>query len=129
MSITDAELDTWAVAYIEGVQDPTRFKEGHPLWWALERFMDSDTDAEDIWLAVLHILARSPPDEVLAVLAAGPLEDLVHENGDAFIDRIELRARQDPAFRQLLNGVWESGTPEVWLRVEQARAAVHASRN
>jgi hypothetical protein len=39
MNVTD--LEAWADAYIEGVQDPTRFKDGHPLWWAIERFMDS----------------------------------------------------------------------------------------
>jgi hypothetical protein len=117
--MNDADLEAWAVAYIEGVQDPTRFKEGHPAWWAIERFMDSTTDSEDIWLAILHILAKSPPDEVLAVLAAGPLEDLIHYKGDDFIDRIELHARRDRAFHQLLNGVWKSGSDEVWARVER----------
>jgi hypothetical protein len=120
MNVTD--LEAWADAYIEGVQDPTRFKDGHPLWWAIERFMDSDTDGEDIWLVILRILAKAPPEEVLGVLAAGPLEDLIHDRGDAFIDRIELQARQDRAFRQLLNGVWESGSPEVWARVDRACA-------
>jgi hypothetical protein len=120
--MNDADLDAWAVAYIDGVQDPLRFNDSHPLWWSAERFLNSDTDSEDIWLAILHILARAPPPEVLAVLAAGPLEDLIHENGERFIDRIELHARQDPAFRQLLQGVWESGSPEVWVRVDRACA-------
>lgn len=122
MPMNETDLEAWAVAYIDGVRDPARLKDGHPLWWAIERFMDLDTDGEDVWLAILHILAKSPPDEVLAVLAAGPLEDLIHYHGDAFIDRIESQARQDRAFRQLLNGVWESGSPEVWARVDRACA-------
>jgi hypothetical protein len=56
-------------------------------------------------------------EEVLGVLAAGPLEDLIHDKGDDFIERIELLARRDPAFRLLLRGVWESGSPAVWERV------------
>jgi hypothetical protein len=126
MPMTDADLDAWSVAYIEGVQDPVRFNETHPNWWAVERFMNSETNGDDIWRAILNILARSPPDEVLAVLAAGPLEDLIHYRGDAFIDRIERHARQDPAFRKLLGGVWQSGSEEVWARVERACVRLEA---
>ncbi len=122
MPMNDADLEAWALAYIEGVQDPTRFKDDHPLWWAIERLHDSSTDPEDIWLVILRVLAKSPPEEVLGVVAAGPLEDLIHYKGDDFIDRIELLARRDPAFRLLLRGVWESGSPAVWDRVERACA-------
>ncbi|WP_051943746.1 MULTISPECIES: DUF6869 domain-containing protein [Luteibacter] len=122
MTMSDAELESWATAYIEGVQDPARFQEDHALWWSIERFHDTDTPGDDIWNVILHILAKSPPKEVLGMLAAGPLEDLIHYRGADFIDRIEIRARQDPAFRELLNGVWESSSPDVWARVERACA-------
>ncbi|MBV6836809.1 hypothetical protein KWH01_05840 [Xanthomonas campestris pv. merremiae] len=79
--------------------------------------------SEESWATILAILAKNPPDSVIGVLAAGPLEDLIQDSGLHYIDRIELEARRNPAFRQLLGGVWRSGTPEVWARVEAARGA------
>ena len=118
-------IEDWASAYIALQQDGRRALDGHPLFWAAERFMfPSDmASAEDCWATILEILARNPPEPILGVLAAGPLEDLIHHVGPKFIDRIELQARQDPAFRHLLGGVWASGTTDIWARVEAARGA------
>ena len=118
-------IEDWASAYIALHQDGSRPLDGHPLFWAAERFMfPGDTaNAEDCWATILAILARDPPKDVLGVLAAGPLEDLIHHVGPEFIDRIELQARQNPAFRHLLGGVWASSTPAIWVRVEAARGA------
>ncbi|WP_408951114.1 DUF6869 domain-containing protein [Lysobacter sp. Hz 25] len=42
--------------------------------------------------------------------------------GDYFIERIERTAKSDPAFRELLHGVWKNRTPDaLWQRVEIAR--------
>nr|CAS02601.1 putative integron gene cassette protein [uncultured bacterium] len=117
------EVEDWASAFIAFQQDPDRLRDGHPLFWAAARFMLSGeyAIAEDCWETILVILSRQPPDSVIVVLAAGPLEDLIHYAGPQFIDRIESEARQNPAFRNLLGGVWECSTPEVWTRVEAAR--------
>lgn len=72
----------------------------------------------------LAILDREPTDAVIAVLAAGRLEDLIDEHGPAFIDRIELQARRHPRFRHLLGGGWQSGTEDVWNRVLRSRGNV-----
>ncbi|TPG44774.1 hypothetical protein EAH75_10595, partial [Rhodanobacter glycinis] len=86
-------IEDWASAYIALQQDGGRALDGHPLFWAAERFMfPGDTaSAEDCWATILEILARNPPEPILAVLAAGPLEDLIHYVGPEFIDRIELQ--------------------------------------
>ena len=86
-------------------------------------FPGDTANAEDCWATILEILVRNPPRQVLRVLAAGPLEDLIHHVGPEFIDRIELQARRNPAFRQLLGGVWACSTPDVWARVEAVRGA------
>jgi hypothetical protein len=70
------------------------------------------------------VLARNPPDSVLAVLAAGPLENRIYRYGPEFIERIERESRRDTPFRDLLGGVWQSGTPEVWARVQKAQGSV-----
>jgi hypothetical protein len=123
MSMTREEIENWATAYIEVEQLPSGEKHDSPLWWAVERFQipERPQEAEDAWNAILEVLRRQPPVEVIGMLAAGPLEDLIDDWGPEFIDRIETEARTNPAFRHLLGGVWESSTPEVWLRIEAAR--------
>jgi len=116
-------IQEWATAYIALQQDSSRSLDGHPLFWAAQHFMlpGEAASPEDCWGAILEILSRAPPESVIGVLAAGPLEDLIDACGPEFIDRIELQARRDPAFRHLLGGVWASSTPSVWARVESAR--------
>lgn len=118
------EIAAWATAYIEAQTIP-HIPADHPLWWAVERFMlvvGTDVSPEDCWKAILEVLARDPPKEVIGILAAGALEDLIASHGAEFIERIESESRRNPAFRHLLGGVWKnSSTPDVWARVEKAR--------
>lgn len=126
MKLSPEELDEWASAYILASQSANRLDDDYPLWWAVDRFMGAMTPdmAENCWLAILRILELAPPNEVLDVLAAGPLEDLIGKQGPLFIERIEQRARQDKAFRDLLGGVWPCGEEEVWIRVEKVRGDI-----
>ena len=75
--------------------------------------------------AILKVLERidtTGPNEVLGVLAAGPLEDLLNYNGDHVVDQLDLQARRDPSFRLLLNGVWDSSiAPEVLFKLAKYR--------
>ena len=91
-------------------------------WWANERFFELMPEHPDeCWHTILAILDREPGENVLAILGAGPLEDLIQEHGPAFIDKIEFEARENPPFKALLSRVWESSNPEVWARVQRAR--------
>jgi len=122
------EIDAWAAAYIEAQSVP-HLKGDHPLWWAVEQFMfitlDTTVSPQDCRVAILEILSRNPPKEVIEVLAAGPLEDLIAHHGSDFIERIEIEARRNPAFRQLLGGVWQNRTPpEIWARVQKVQGKV-----
>jgi hypothetical protein len=61
--------------------------------------------------SILEVLGRinsSAPNQMLSLLAAGPLEKLLNHNGEAVADQVDLLARRDPAFRLLINGVWDS---------------------
>jgi hypothetical protein len=80
-------------------------------------------DPDNVWLAILELIGQDLKDKQMAVLAAGPLEQLVAWHGATFIDRIEKEAFQNPKFRRLLSGVWrQSGIPqEIWDRVSCAR--------
>jgi hypothetical protein len=121
--MTRDEIADWATAYIEAQMIP-KIPADHPLWWAIERFMlpvGTDVTPEDCWMAILEVLSREPPQQVIGILAAGALEDLIQYHGPEFIERIETESRRNAAFRHLLGGVWKSSTPEVWSRVEEAR--------
>jgi hypothetical protein len=57
----------------------------------------------------------------LALVGAGPVEDLLVEHGRALIDEIDRLARQAPHFASALAGVWWSSAeagPEVTARLE-----------
>lgn len=82
-------------------------------------------DPETTWLAILEILKRDLTDDQKALLAAGPLEDLLVWHGSAFINRVEDEAKVNARFNYLLGGVWRREMPqEIWERVEKARKTV-----
>jgi len=116
------KLQNWVNAYIQAGESDETIHENHPLFWAIERFVDFPDEApEECWSAILEVLGQEPSQKVISVLAAGPLEDLIELHGPEYIERIESEAKNNPRFRYLLGGVWESSTPEVWSRIEQAR--------
>lgn len=135
MALSSEEISAWAQDYIQAQISQDKFKPGFPFWVAIERFGHAIqgyipnpddpykfVDAEDAWITIIEVLSLTPSDEVLSVLAAGPLEDLIAYCGPQFIDRIEIKARQDADFRKLLNGVWQNRTPpEIWARIEKAQ--------
>ncbi len=126
--MTSEQMSEWASAYIEHYRDPDNKLADGPSWWAVAKFMIGYSEAasdEDCWFGILEILSRNPPNRVIEVLAAGPLEDLIAKRGERFMERIEDEARRNPAFRDLLGGVWQNRTPrDLWLRVEKARGNV-----
>ena len=63
-------------------------------------------DPERAWPVIREILRRISADNVLAYVAAGPLEDLLVRHPYAFIDRVEALARKDGHFRRAVSGVW-----------------------
>ncbi len=80
---------------------------------------------ERAWLAIGETLKRDLTDDEKALLAAGPLENLLVWHGAAFIDRVEEEARRNSRFNDLLGGVWRQSMPsEIWSRVEAARLRI-----
>jgi hypothetical protein len=114
---TDAEI---AQAYVE-LQE---------RWWAWEAVKEATMhDPEHAWQLVLAIVAATDSSLVLEVLGSGPLEDLLSDYGDQFIDRCEEQARVDPKFRESLSSIWrtERMSEAVWSRIEQASGGAGAA--
>ena len=76
-------------------------------------------DPELAWPIIEEILHIDSSDRMLAIVAAGPVEDLLAHHGAAFIERIEKLAGREPIFRKMLGGVWRSKISEdVWKRLK-----------
>jgi hypothetical protein len=120
---TRIDIKAWAEAYIRVNEDHAITDESHPDYLAAYEFMDELIGqlAEDCWLGILEVVKLKPSDWVLGMLAAGPVEDLLEYSGAEFIERIEIEAQKNKDFRQMLQGTWESGSPEVWQRFIAAR--------
>lgn len=75
---------------------------------------------EHAWQCILATVADSRALPFLGILAAGPMEDLLGIHGDAFIERVEHHALQNPTFAWTLGGVWQCQmTDGIWTRVQQ----------
>src|SRR5205823_10508912 len=68
-------------------------------WWALEEVDNLCHQSPDVaWDFILATLARDCSAEILGMLSAGPLEDLLARHGALVVDRVEAEARRDPHF-------------------------------
>lgn len=71
---------------------------------------------------IKSVLAKVSGEEMLSVLAAGPLEDVLAKHGSEVIDEVEALALQDHRFRELLFGVWRNTIDaNTWARIERLR--------
>ena len=103
----------------ESADDSSR--ENH---WSIEYVLDLDLDGkfDELWSFILYTYKQDVSNKVIEILAAGPLEDLLANDGETYIDEIEVLARKDPKFNNLLGGVWKNAMSDsLWERVCKAR--------
>ena len=124
---SEAQLDEWVEAYIVAHRErPTTDQQRADAALASEpaysAFGVGNPQAETIWRFILKVIAKRPSEWTLGMLAVGPIEDLIGECGDEFIDRIEAAAQRDPIFRRTLHGIrGTTSSEDVWARVVAAR--------
>jgi hypothetical protein len=63
------------------------------------------TGSPDVILLLADLVDAGPSRSSAVIVGTGPLEDLVHEHGDALIDELETLARRRPTFRAALSSV------------------------
>jgi hypothetical protein len=70
------------------------------------------------WLLILKILEITDSEEVMAILAAGHLENFLVHHGEEYIKKVEEESRKNPKFKNLLKGVWKNNIKDgVWGRI------------
>jgi hypothetical protein len=118
MPLHDNEISSLAKAWIEHHLH-SKGAVNEATFWAWQRLYELiQSEPEKAWKVIEAIRQANGSDWNLGNLGAGPLEDLLAEHGDEFIDRIESLARQDAQFRKLLGAVWRNTISEkVWSRI------------
>ena len=93
------------------------------LSWVADREYDLVHESPDeAWFLILEILRRNNSSQILEVLSAGPLEELLANHGERIIESVENEAMKNSSFATLLGGVWRNSISEgVWARVEKVR--------
>lgn len=82
--------------------------------WVVEKAdVATNRNIDEVWEITRAVIDRAGSDEVLAYVAAGPLENLLKMCGPQVIDRVEQEANKSEKFLLALSGVWglEPGTP------------------
>ena len=118
--MTEDELTKFAESWIAFQKSRENSEMYNAMFWVFERVDDLiNEEPEEIWRLILKVLTLNSSSEILAVLSAGPLEDLLVKHGDTMIDRVEKEAKSNPLFATLLGGVWQNSmTDTVWARVQ-----------
>lgn len=88
----------------------------HHFWSfdAMSTLISEEPDTA--WTILLEMLRRADDDGRIAILAAGPLEDIL---GPLMFDRIAAEARTNAKLRQALSGVWIGDEEEIRPRYEE----------
>lgn len=120
MPHTQPTLNAIAQAWIAYWHAPENSAEREALSWAGDREYDLvREDPDQAWQLILKILQQDSSNEILEVLSAGPLEDLLAKHGERVIEKVESEARSNPSFATLLGGVWKNSmTDDIWSRVQ-----------
>lgn len=129
----DLPLDRLAMrflAFLRAGDEANPAPEDHPDAWtfALVDKLTEHHPAQALEAIRAMLAACDSPDDV-ALVAAGPLEDLIQRHGPELIDEIEALAGRAPRFAYALTGVWppeDGGHPLLWARIEAARRDVPA---
>jgi hypothetical protein len=118
LTMVDSDLGLLAEAWVAEGLDASRraaIGDAHDRAWDL-----CQDKPEKAFQLVLEVLRRNHSNEILKVLAAGPLENILAKHGEAMIERVEAEAKSNPLFAKLLGGVWQNDMPEhIWNRVQK----------
>jgi hypothetical protein len=110
----DPSTEQLAQAYLAYFQaephDPRYF-------WAYELLSELVEDRPDeAWTVIVTLIELCHSEECLAIVAAGPIEDLLCNHGHGVLARIQAEAGANPRFRRALKGVWGANRMDHFVR-------------
>jgi hypothetical protein len=97
-----------AEAYIQHYQTGDK----KDSWAVREVDLLIETMPDEAWDLTCILIRKSSADDVLAFVAAGPLEELLVKHGPVLMARVEDECKRNDRLVLALSGVWlEAGTP------------------
>lgn len=122
--LSASDWDAFAQSWIDELRSPSDSED--PVGQSVV-MMNFTARPEHQWRFILAAIEHASDDE-LGHIAAGPVEHLLGNYGDAFIVEFERRAEMDAKFARMLSGVWRyMMSDEVWARVEALKARFPAA--
>ena len=78
---------------------------------------------------IVRILEIDRSENIIEAVGTGPLEDLIVQHGEAFIDKVERLAAISPSFKAAMRHVWiEAGDTPVFEKFYAVAGAVPPSQ-
>ena len=116
----DSEIAAVWIDYQSRPHSPKQDALEDPSWWAVDAMMGLSRDNPLRALEICFQIARlSARPEVLEMLGAGPLEDLLSEDPTLF-DALVFEVTSNPRLAEALRSVWKSTIPDdVWLALQR----------
>lgn len=133
-SLTDEEWNAFAKAWVDELSGrpspplpdlPVLFEDEPELTpGAFVVPMNFTASAEAQWKFIVAVF-RQADDNVLGHLAAGPVEHLLSNFGESYIERFETLAKGDSRFAQMLGRCYKHlMTDDVWTRICAVRESL-----
>ena len=98
----NTDIGHLAEQWIEFWLLPENSPEQDALSWVTDREYDLVSENPDeAWFLILEILRRNSSNQILEVLSAGPLENLLAKHGERIIDAVESEAKANSSFATL----------------------------
>ena len=101
MATTQDDLNDLADAWLGYWNAPGSSAIRESLNWVADREYDLQyEEPKELWRLILVVHSKDQSPFIQQVLSAGPLENLLADYGEVFIERIEREAHADPAFAE-----------------------------
>ena len=82
----------------------------------------SEANADRALAVIFAIMQLSDDPKIHGSLGAGPFEDFLGRQGEAYLDVIHALALEHRRLRDVLDGVWQGSMPtQVWHRIEMLK--------
>ena len=115
MAELDALIRTWIEAHPGFTATPAKESE-----WASHKLDDLVNNEPYTALGVIRGIAeQNKSQEVAAILAAGPFENLLASHGSLIVDSVVKACKESESLRYLLGGIWRSSISDsVWEKLQ-----------
>lgn len=126
--VIDEVSSAWIVYQREQIKAESNSQlsvEQERVWPLYSKLLDwSKSDPEATWACIVAIWNRIDHEnlDIIAVLGAGELEELLCNFGDDYFPLIEKFCEVEPDFKTVLRMVWQSSmSQELWQKVQDLR--------